>query len=199
MNKDMLIIILNGPSASGKSTILECLMADPQCSSLLQKPVTATTRKPRPGEVNGIDYWFLTPEEFDGERKRGNIIEEAEYAGANYGSLKSELQRISELGKHAITILEINGVEAMKKVYGQERVVGIYIYRDLKEIFEELKKRPIGKKEMEERFEKAIEEHSHMARFNNIVYNTGNIEDSVKQTIEIINREIQRLTGRLAV
>jgi guanylate kinase len=195
----MLIIILNGPSASGKSTILECLMADPQCSSLLQKPVTATTRKPRPGEVNGIDYWFLTPEEFDGERKRGNIIEEAEYAGANYGSLKSELQRISELGKHAITILEINGVEAMKKVYGQERVVGIYIYRDLKEIFEELKKRPIGKKEMEERFEKAIEEHSHMARFNNIVYNTGNIEDSVKQTIEIINREIQRLTGRLAV
>jgi guanylate kinase len=87
----------------------------------------------------------------------------------------------------------------MKKVYGQERVVGIYIYRDLKEIFEELKKRPIGKKEMEERFEKAIEEHSHMARFNNIVYNTGNIEDSVKQTIEIINREIQRLTGRLAV
>ena len=199
MNKDMLIIILNGPSASGKSTILECLMADPQCSSLLQKPVTATTRKPRPGEVNGIDYWFLTPEEFDGERKRGNIIEEAEYAGANYGSLKSELQRISELGKHAITILEINGVEAMKKVYGQERVVGIYIYRDLKEIFEELKKRPIGKKEMEERFERAIEEHSHMARFNNIVYNTGNIEDSVKQTIEIINREIQRLTGRLAV
>lgn len=199
MNKDMLIIILNGPSASGKSTILECLMADPQCSSLLQKPVTATTRKPRPGEVNGIDYWFLTPEEFDGERKRGNIIEAAEYAGANYGSLKSELQRISELGKHAITILEINGVEAMKKVYGQERVVGIYIYRDLKEIFEELKKRPIGKKEMEERFEKAIEEHSHMARFNNIVYNTGNIEDSVKQTIEIINREIQRLTGRLAV
>jgi guanylate kinase len=199
LNKDMLIIILNGPSASGKSTILECLMADPQCSSLLQKPVTATTRKPRPGEVNGIDYWFLTPEEFDGERKRGNIIEEAEYAGANYGSLKSELQRISELGKHAITILEINGVEAMKKVYGQERVVGIYIYRDLKEIFEELKKRPIGKKEMEERFEKAIEEHSHMARFNNIVYNTGNIEDSVKQTIEIINREIQRLTGRLAV
>ena len=199
MNKDMLIIILNGPSASGKSTILECLMADPQCSSLLQKPVTATTRKPRPGEVNGIDYWFLTPEEFDGERKRGNIIEEAEYAGANYGSLKSELQRISELGKHAITILEINGVEAMKKVYGQERVVGIYIYRDLKEIFEELKKRPIGKKEMEERFEKAIEEHSHMARFNDIVYNTGNIEDSVKQTIEIINREIQRLTGRLAV
>ena len=199
MNKDMLIIILNGPSASGKSTILECLMAVPPCSSLLQKPVTATTRKPRPGEVNGIDYWFLTPEEFDGERKRGNIIEEAEYAGANYGSLKSELQRISELGKHAITILEINGVEAMKKVYGQERVVGIYIYRDLKEIFEELKKRPIGKKEMEERFEKAIEEHSHMARFNNIVYNTGNIEDSVKQTIEIINREIQRLTGRLAV
>jgi guanylate kinase len=199
LNKDMLIIILNGPSASGKSTILECLMADPQCSSLLQKPVTATTRKPRPGEVNGIDYWFLTPEEFGGERKRGNIIEEAEYAGANYGSLKSELQRISELGKHAITILEINGVEAMKKVYGQERVVGIYIYRDLKEIFEELKKRPIGKKEMEERFEKAIEEHSHMARFNNIVYNTGNIEDSVKQTIEIINREIQRLTGRLAV
>ena len=85
------IIAFVGPSASGKTEIVKRLVKN---NDLFRRVVTATTRKPRPGEKLGVDYFFLSPDQFDEERKKGNIIEETEYAGARYGTLASELERI---------------------------------------------------------------------------------------------------------
>jgi guanylate kinase len=59
----------------------------------LELSVSATTRKPRPGEVHGRDYWFLGPEEFEQRARRGEFVEHADYAGNRYGTLRSELER----------------------------------------------------------------------------------------------------------
>jgi guanylate kinase len=82
--------VITGPSGVGKGTLIRTLIERfPQ----LQLSVSATTRKPRPGEVEGRDYYFLTPEDFEKRLQNGEFLEHAEYAGNRYGTLRSELDR----------------------------------------------------------------------------------------------------------
>jgi guanylate kinase len=74
----------------GKGTLIRGLL---ERLPGLELSVSATTRKPRPGEVDGRDYWFLTPEEFEQRARRGEFVEHAVYAGNRYGTLRSELER----------------------------------------------------------------------------------------------------------
>ena len=69
--------------------------------------MSATTRRPRPGEVEGKDYWFLTPDEFQRRLDAGEFLEHAEYAGNRYGTLRSELDRVATKGGDAALVMEI--------------------------------------------------------------------------------------------
>jgi guanylate kinase len=82
--------VITGPSGVGKGTLIRGLL---ERVPGLELAVSATTRPPRPGEVNGRDYWFLTPEEFERRVRDGDFVEHAEYAGNRYGTLRSELHR----------------------------------------------------------------------------------------------------------
>jgi guanylate kinase len=73
----------------------------------LELSVSATTRRPRPGEVEGRDYWFLTPDEFQKRLDAGEFLEHAEYAGHRYGTLRSELDRAAAKGDDAALVMEI--------------------------------------------------------------------------------------------
>jgi guanylate kinase len=82
------VFVITGPSGVGKGTLIRGLMERfPQ----LRLSVSATTRKPRPGEEHGVDYYFLTPEEFERHVQNGDFVEHAQYAGRSYGTLHSEL------------------------------------------------------------------------------------------------------------
>ena len=82
--------MITGPSGVGKGTLIQRLLKTcPQ----LQLSVSATTRDPRPGEVNGRDYHFLSSDEFEDRARAGEFVEHAEYAGNRYGTLRSELER----------------------------------------------------------------------------------------------------------
>lgn len=174
-------VVFVGPSASGKTEIVKRLVEN---NDLFRKVVTATTRKPRPGERHGVDYFFLSPENFEEERKRGNIIEETEYAGARYGTLASEFERIHEAGKVALLILDMNGVRALKNYYGEENVASIFVFRHPKEIEEELKKRPVDRKEIDERIRLAREEIGNIAECDEVIYNTKEIHHVVIEAEE---------------
>jgi len=167
-------VVFVGPSASGKTEIVKRLVEN---NDLFRKVVTATTRKPRPGERHGVDYFFLSPENFEEERKRGNIIEETEYAGARYGTLASELERIHEAGKVALLILDMNGVRALKEYFGAENVESIFVFRRPREIEEELKNRPVSKEETDERIKLAREEIGNIAECDTVIYNTKDIHN----------------------
>jgi guanylate kinase len=84
------VLVITGPSGVGKGTLIKALR---QRVPGLQLAVSATTRKPREGEVNGVDYHFLSEEDFDRRVAGGEFVEHAEYAGNRYGTLKSELNR----------------------------------------------------------------------------------------------------------
>jgi guanylate kinase len=87
------VLVITGPSGVGKGTLIQNLLQE---LPGLELSVSATTRKPRPGEVNGRDYWFMTPEEFEKRLQNGDFLEHAEYAGNRYGTLRSELKRVRE-------------------------------------------------------------------------------------------------------
>ena len=84
------ILVITGPSGVGKGTLIKGLL---ELVPGLELAVSATTRRPREGEVNGVDYHFLSAEDFDRRVAAGEFVEHAEYAGNRYGTLRSELER----------------------------------------------------------------------------------------------------------
>ena len=107
-----LLLVLSAPSGGGKTTIARKLL---QVRNDLGYSVSATTRATRNGELDGVDYHFLTREEFDRRRKNGEFLEWAEYGSQLYGTLKSEIDQIFARGCHAVLDIEIEGARQIRK------------------------------------------------------------------------------------
>ncbi|MEO8295114.1 MAG: guanylate kinase [Gemmatimonadota bacterium] len=107
-------LVLSSPSGGGKSTIARELL---QGREDLGYSVSATTRKKRPNEVHGSDYFFLARSEFDARRDQGEFVEWATYADQYYGTLRSELERLFNEGKHAVLDIEVEGARQLKALY----------------------------------------------------------------------------------
>jgi guanylate kinase len=101
--------VITGPSGVGKGTLIRGLLE--RCPGL-QLSVSATTREPREGEVNGREYHFLSREDFDQRVERGEFIEHAEYAGNRYGTLRSELERPA---RGIVLEIEIQGARQVRE------------------------------------------------------------------------------------
>jgi guanylate kinase len=107
-------LVLSSPSGGGKSTIARQLL---QGRDDLGYSVSATTRKPRTGEVEGRDYFFLTRKDFVDRRERGEFVESATYAGEYYGTLNREFERLFGEGKHPVLDIEIDGARQIIEKY----------------------------------------------------------------------------------
>lgn len=107
-------LVLSSPSGAGKSTIARELLA---AREDLGYSVSATTRPPRPGEADGTDYHFLSAEEFDRRVAAGDFVEWTRYSGEQYGTLKSEVDRILASGRHPVLDIEIDGAREMRRLY----------------------------------------------------------------------------------
>jgi guanylate kinase len=106
------LLVLSAPSGGGKTTIAKMLL---QGRDDLGYSVSATTRAKRPGERDGVDYHFLTREEFIQRRERGEFLEWATYGGELYGTLKSEIEGIFAQGRHAVLDVEIEGARQIRR------------------------------------------------------------------------------------
>lgn len=111
------VVVLSGPSGSGKTTIVKRLLAESPVS--LQMSISATTRPRRPGEVDGVHYYFLTRPEFDRRRAAGEFLEYAEVhkSGYWYGTLRSELDRIRDSGAWALLEVDVQGALNIMQQY----------------------------------------------------------------------------------
>ena len=114
---DFHVVVLSGPSGSGKSTIVNRLLETAPVP--LMKVVSATTRPPRCGEQDGIDYTFLSQQEFDRRRDNGDFLEYAEVHGSGdwYGTLKSEIERARSSGKWAFLEIDVQGALNIMQEY----------------------------------------------------------------------------------
>jgi guanylate kinase len=104
-------LVLSAPSGGGKTTIAKMLL---QGREDLGYSVSATTRSKRPGERDGVDYYFLSREEFERRQQNGEFLEWATYGGELYGTLKSEIDRIFAQGRHAVLDVEIEGARQIR-------------------------------------------------------------------------------------
>ncbi|XP_066487246.1 guanylate kinase isoform X2 [Tiliqua scincoides] len=106
-------VVLTGPSGAGKSTLLKKLMKDYE--NVFGFSVSHTTRQPRPGEVNGKDYHFVTREEMQKEVSAGGFIEHAEFSGNMYGTSKAAVQAVQAQNLICILDVDMQGVKNLKK------------------------------------------------------------------------------------
>jgi guanylate kinase len=105
------VFVITGPSGVGKGTLIRGLMERlPQ----LELSVSATTRSTRPGERHGVDYHFLSPEEFERRIEQGDFVEHADYAGRRYGTLRSELDSRVRAGVPVVLEIEVQGARQVR-------------------------------------------------------------------------------------
>lgn len=105
------VFVITGPSGVGKGTLISKLL---ERVPDLELSVSATTREPREGEVDGRDYHFLTPEEFDRRVEAGDFLEFATYSGNRYGTLRSELRKRLDAGRSVVLEIEVQGARQVR-------------------------------------------------------------------------------------
>jgi guanylate kinase len=105
------VFVITGPSGVGKGTLIRGLL---ERVPDLELAVSATTRPPRPGEENGVDYHFLTPEQFEAGVAGGDFVEHATYSGQHYGTLRSELERRTATAAGVVLEIEVQGARQVR-------------------------------------------------------------------------------------
>ncbi|MEA4904254.1 MAG: guanylate kinase [Petrimonas sp.] len=164
------LIIFSAPSGAGKSTIVRYML---QQDLNLQFSVSATSRLPRGEEKDGVEYFFLTPQEFKERIAKGDFLEYEEvYPDKFYGTLKSEVDRILAEGKNVVFDIDCIGGLNVKKIYG-DRALSIFVMPpSVQALRERLEKRGTDSPEIiEGRLAKAEYEMSFASRFDRIILN----------------------------
>lgn len=181
------VFVITGPSGVGKGTLIRGLLARlPQ----LELSVSATTRQPRPGEVNGVDYHFLGDDEFDRKVKAGAFVEHAAYSGRRYGTLRSELERRTEAGVPVVLEIEVQGARQVRKTLPS--AVQIFIVPPSEEA---LRERLVGRgtddpDEIERRLAVAERELAARDEFHHQVMNDRQ-EDAVAELERLVRAELE--------
>jgi guanylate kinase len=113
------LVVISGPSGAGKSTVLRRVFT--QCSRPLEMSISATTREPRPGETDGVEYHFLSAEEFERRRQAGDFVECFEVFGRGcwYGTLESEVSPGLDAGKWVVLEIDVDGTLSVLEQFPQ--------------------------------------------------------------------------------
>lgn len=170
MEKRGKLIIFSAPSGSGKSTIIQSLLGR---NLNLSFSISATSRAPRGTERDGVEYYFITPEEFRQRIANDEFLEYEEvYAGKFYGTLKSEVERILAGGRNVIFDVDVVGGLNIKKYYGDQALSLFIQPPSIEELEKRLKNRATDAPEViASRIAKAEYELSFAPQFDRIIVN----------------------------
>ena len=180
-----LLLVVSGPSGAGKGTICKALLSK---NDQIKLSVSATTRKPRNGEVDGVNYFFIEKDKFTTMIENGEFLEYAQIYDNFYGTPKAAIMECLEKGQDVILEIEMQGARQIKDVCPD----GVFIFV-LPPSLEELKNRIVGRgtetaEEIEKRFSCAFDEINRIVDYDYFIVN-DDVEKSVKQVESIILSE----------
>ena len=190
MTKRGMLIVLSGPSGVGKGTVRKAILDQP--GNDFQYSISMTTRKPRPGEVNGKDYFFVSKEEFEQKIQAGEMLEYAKYVDNYYGTPLKWINDTLDAGKDVFLEIEVNGAMQVRS----KSPNGVFIFLTPPDLME-LKQRLIhrGTDSMEvinKRIKKAFSEIEMMQNYDYAVVN-DEVPNAVEKVKEIIRSERLRV------
>jgi guanylate kinase len=176
------VFVITGPSGVGKGTLIRGLL---ERVPELELSVSATTRKPRPGEQDGVDYHFLTPEEFERHVAEGDFLEHASYSGNRYGTLRSELQNRLDAGVPVVLEIEVQGARQVRAAMLE--AIAVFIAPPS---LEALRVRLIGRgtddpEQVQRRLQTAERELEAQAEFAHVVVN-DRLEEATEELVRIV-------------
>jgi guanylate kinase len=183
------VFVITGPSGVGKGTLIRGLLEQvPE----LELSVSATTRPPRPGERGGVDYHFLTPEEFERRVAAGDFLEQATYSGNRYGTLRSEVEKRLDEGRPVVLEIEVQGARQVREAMPE--AVAVFIAPPSPEA---LRARLIGRgtdtpEQVETRMRTAERELEAQPEFAHVIVN-DRLEEATGQLAGVVRAE---LSGR---
>jgi guanylate kinase len=180
--------VITGPSGVGKGTLIRGLR---ERIPELELSVSATTRGPRPGERDGVDYHFLTDAEFDARLREGDFVEHASYSGHRYGTLRSELARRAATGVPVVLEIEVQGARQIRE--RMPEAVQVFIAPPS---LDALRARLVGRgtdepEDVEQRLRTAQEELRAEPEFGHVVVN-DRLEDAVAELESIVRGALRR-------
>lgn len=164
------LVLFSAPSGSGKTTLVRWLLEQPLNLSF---SVSATSRPPRPNEVHGTDYFFLSPEAFREKIEAGAFLEwEEVYTDKYYGTLRSEVERMLAEGRHVLLDVDVKGGINIKRLYGAKALAVFVEPPSIEVLRQRLENRGTDSQAIiEERVKKAVWELSFADNFDTIIIN----------------------------
>ena len=183
------IIILSGPSGSGKTTIYKQVLQQKRFQGRLAKTVSVTTRPPRAGEKQGVDYSFISPKMFRYKIRAGHLFEYQKVFNHYYGTPKKNVRDILRSGKNVLLCIDVKGALVVSRNYPQ--AVKIFIKTaTLQELTRRLKKRKTEAQAIIDlRLKTAKQELAKAREYDYVVIN-DKLQEAVQEVADIISREI---------
>ncbi len=189
-----LLIVISGPSGAGKDSVIQRMK---ELGFPFHFVVTMTTRPPRPGEVSGKDYIFVSEEEFEDLLRRDGFIENAVVYGYRYGVPKEQVKKALESGKDVIMRVDVQGARTIRRLI-PEAVLIFLVPSSEEELVRRLEARHTeDEKALKLRLEKAREEMKSLSEFDYVVVNAdGYLDEAVRKITAIITAEKCRTRPR---
>lgn len=183
--KKVKAVIFSAPSGAGKTTLVRHLMSIPEFK--FEFSVSAASRPIRAGEVNGKDYYFMTKKEFEDKIAKQLFLEwEEVYSGSLYGTLKSEITRITENGHYPIFDVDVIGGLNLKKYFGNDALAVFVMPPDVETLEARLRCRNSETEEsLAKRLAKATSELSYLKKFDKVILN-DNLEKAKREAEKLV-------------
>lgn len=193
--KKGLIFVISAPAGTGKTTLARMLIDEFPC---VKESISCTTRPPRKGEIEDVDYHFIEQEEFREKVKAGELLEHAEVFGNHYGTLRSSVEKNLSSGEHVILVIDTEGAQQLKK----QKTGAVFIFiqpPSMGELRSRLFNRKTEKEEhIEERLKRAEHEIEMAGRYDYVITN-----DNLHRAYEILRsifiaeeHKTERINGR---